>query len=279
MRLFLKNVDEDVVSGFADEWSRFDQSEADEGELERAFESYFSAFPWSSLPEDSVGFDLGCGSGRWAKFAARRVGHLHCVDPAAGALNVAKRNLQDLPNVSFHLATVDAIPLAPATADFGYSLGVLHHVPDTQAGISACVSKLKRGAPFLLYLYYAFDHRPAWFKVLWRASEGIRRAVSLLPHPIRYAASQIIAAFVYWPLARTAALFDRAGLNVESFPLSFYRNESFYMMRTDALDRFGTRLEKRFTRAEISLMMSTAGLEKIQFNDHPPFWTAVGFKA
>jgi len=49
-------------------------------------------------------------------------------------------------------------------------------------------------------------------------------------------------------------------------------------MRTDALDRFGTRLEQRFTRAEITRMMRDAGLENIRFSDGFPYWCAVGFK-
>ena len=49
-------------------------------------------------------------------------------------------------------------------------------------------------------------------------------------------------------------------------------------MRTDALDRFGTKLEKRFTKAKIRQMMEHAGLEKIVFSDYAPYWCAVGYK-
>jgi hypothetical protein len=49
-------------------------------------------------------------------------------------------------------------------------------------------------------------------------------------------------------------------------------------MRTDALDRFGTRLEQRFTRAEIQAMMQRAGLERIQISPTEPFWCAVGYR-
>ena len=49
-------------------------------------------------------------------------------------------------------------------------------------------------------------------------------------------------------------------------------------MRTDALDRFGTRLEQRFTKKEIHLMMTESGLRDIKFSNEVPFWTAVGFK-
>jgi hypothetical protein len=48
-------------------------------------------------------------------------------------------------------------------------------------------------------------------------------------------------------------------------------------MRTDALDRFGTSLERRFTKDEIKTMMERAGLENIIFSK-TSFWTAVGTK-
>jgi hypothetical protein len=64
-----------------------------------------------------------------------------------------------------------------------------------------------------------------------------------------------------------------------SFPLSWYADKSFYVMRTDAYDRFCTRLEKRFTRAQINEMLTQAGFEQIRFSDTPPFWCAVGIKS
>ena len=125
-----------------------------------------------SLPEHAVGFDAGCGSGRWAALVAPRVGHLYCVDASSDALTVAQRKLANQANVSFYEASLDAIPLADGSMDFGYSLGVLHHLPDPFAGLAACVRKLKPGTPILVYIYYAFDNRPAWFRLLWRASTG-----------------------------------------------------------------------------------------------------------
>jgi len=269
------NVDPRTVEGFGDEWQRFDQSAASESERQRIFTMYFSIFPWSELPAGAEGFDLGCGSGRWASLVAPRVGHLHCIDPS-NAIDVARRTLAGHSNCSFHRAAVDAIPLDDGSMDFGYSLGVLHHVPDTEAGLRACVAKLKPGAPFLTYIYYAFDNRPWWFAPLWRLSYHVRYLISSLPSGPRYWASQVLAATVYWPLARTALLLERVGVPITNFPLAAYRWRTFYNMRNDALDRFGTALERRFTRAEITAMMERAGLEQITFSNDVPFWTAVG---
>lgn len=266
------------MEGFGDEWSRFDQSRVPQAELRRRFEEYFRVFPWDRLPPGAVGFDLGCGSGRWAAFVAERVGALHCVDASAAALDVARRTLARFSNCIMHLASVDALPFPDGSMDFGYSLGVLHHVPDTAAGIRDCVAKLKPGAPFLVYLYYAFDNRPAWYRTLWRATDRARRVISRLPVRARAMAADLIAATVYWPLARTARVATRVGLRVETLPLYYYRDTSFETMRTDALDRFGTRLERRFTAVEIRDMMSAAGLEEIALHDGAPYWCAVGIK-
>lgn len=272
------NLDIKTVEGFGEEWSRFDQTGMSEIELNEQFERYFSIFPWTVLPENAVGFDLGCGSGRWAKLTAKRVGKLHCIDAGAEALNVAMKNLAGLENVEFHHASVEAIPLADNSMDFGYSLGVLHHIPDTAKGIESCARKLKPSAPFLIYLYYAFDNRPAWFRLIWQVSDVFRRVICSLPFGLKKIVTDLIAVFVYFPLSRTAGLLEKFRMNVDSFPLSIYRHHSFYTMRTDALDRFGTRLEQRFTRAQINEMMQAAGLEKIKFSDSFPFWRAVGFK-
>ncbi|MCL4479593.1 MAG: class I SAM-dependent methyltransferase [Deltaproteobacteria bacterium] len=273
------NIDEKVVHGFGKEWDRFDQSQLNDKELYDMFSAYFTIFPWDKLPKNSVGFDLGCGSGRWAKFVAPKVGTLYCIDPSEEALQVARENLKLFNNCLFHQVSVDHIPLDDGSADFGYSLGVLHHIPDTEAGIKMCVAKLKKNAPFLLYLYYAFDNKPFWYRIIWKLSDGARVFISRMPFPLKYITSQIIALFIYLPLARLAKLAELIGLQVDTIPLSFYRNRKFYTMRTDALDRFGTKLEKRFTKAQISKMMEDAGLKNIKFSDEPPYWCTVGEKS
>jgi hypothetical protein len=95
---------------------------------------------------------------------------------------------------------------------------------------------------------------------------------------MRLLLSQVVAFSVYLPLARIALLMEKAGINVESFPLSYYRHRSLYVMRNDVLDRFGTRLEHRFTRKETQHIMEEAGLENIRFRQESPFWCAVGTK-
>ncbi|HET9717987.1 MAG TPA: class I SAM-dependent methyltransferase [Pseudolabrys sp.] len=277
-----KNLDPGVARAFGEEWSAFRQGEASLSPAERRaiFGDYFRIFPWHLLPQDGgIGADIGCGSGRWAMLVAPRTRHLHVLDPSPEALAVARENLKTEKNVTFHLAGVGDIPLPSRALDFAFSLGVLHHVPDTQAAIDAIAAKLKPGAPFLLYLYYAFDNRPRWYAPLWALTNVLRLLTSRLPHRLRIVVSETIAAAVYWPLARLAGLLSRAGIPRGSLPLSWYADKSFYVMRTDAYDRFCTRIEKRFTRAEIERMLAAAGFGQIRFSELPPYWCAVGIRS
>jgi SAM-dependent methyltransferase len=273
-----RNLDRSTVEGFGREWETYTQGGLDAAEREELFSRYFSLLDWAALPPGSEGFDLGCGSGRWAALVAPRVGRLHCIDASARALETARRNLAGLTNCTFHEASVDRIPLADASMDFGYSLGVLHHVPDPGAGLRDCVRKLKPGAPFLLYLYYAFDNQPGWYRGLWRITDLARTVISRLPFAARRATTDVIAAGVYYPLARTARALARLGADTSSFPLAFYRDRSYYTMRTDALDRFGTRLEHRFTKGEVVDLMRGAGLDGIHLADDAPYWRACGVR-
>ena len=94
------NKDKKTIEGFGDEWERFDQSQLSVEEHQKLFNRYFSIFPWEMLPENSTGFDMGCGSGRWAKLLAEKVGTLHCFDPSS-SLEVAKKNLHNMSNCIF----------------------------------------------------------------------------------------------------------------------------------------------------------------------------------
>ena len=267
-----------VIKGFGEEWSRFTNQTLSDHELREMFELYTSVFPWRDLPENAVGFDAGCGSGRWATFFAPRVGLLHCIDASDAALEIARRTLAGNRNVVFHHQDICELELPAGSCDFGYSLGVLHHIPDTELATALCVEKLKPGAPFLVYLYYDLEDRGRLHKWLLRIVTATRYVVARLPRVLKQIAADAIAAFVYWPMARFASLLDRAGRDSSWVPLFQYRRRSFYVMRNDALDRFGTRLEKRYSRQDVLLLLEGAGLENVVFADGPPWWVAVGWR-
>ena len=268
------NLDAATVRGFGAEWARFDHATVSEVELRHEFDGYFRHVGEDLLRGAAV-LDVGCGTGRWARFVAPLADRLVLVDAASDALDVARRTLAGFDNCEFHLASVDRLPVEDASMDLVYCLGVLHHLPDPEAGLRACARAVRPGGHLLVYLYYRFDGRPAWFRGLWRVSDVLRRAVSRLPVPARRAVAEVLALAVYWPLARTARLLRRSGRDTAGLPLAAYAERSLYWLRTDALDRFGTRLEHRFTRTEIEAMLARAGLVQPRFVEDAAFWTVL----
>ena len=265
------NVDPETVRGFGNEWSTFTQAQMAHAERLELFNGYFSLIDWTRRPKYAM--DFGCGSGRWSVMVAPMVDQLTAVDASPSALQVAQKNVRAA-NVTFQQATPDTLAVPDGQFDLIFSLGVLHHVPDTEGAIRSLSRKLCSGGTLLLYLYYAFDNRPLWFRTLWKITDLVRRAICRLPFPLRYALSQVIALLVYLPLARTAKYFPVP----DSWPLKLYADRSFYVMRTDALDRFGTRLEKRFTRPQITDMLESCGLGDIRFSETGPAWVCAARK-
>jgi SAM-dependent methyltransferase len=243
----------------------------------KIFNEYFSIFPWNLISDRSEGFDMGCGSGRWARWMAEKVGILNCIDPS-DAIEISKNNLKNFKNINYFRASVDDDIQLTASQDFGYSLGVLHHIPDTQAALSSCVKLLKPGAPFLVYLYYSFDNRSKLYRFIWKVSDLIRRLIFILPSFLKHWLTDCIAILIYYPLTRIALAAERCGIDISNIPLSYYKDHSLYTMRTDARDRFGTPLEQRFSKEKIHNMMLEAGLDEIKFSSNAPFWCAVGYK-
>ena len=196
----MKNYDKKTVDSFGNEWNRFDQSFLDEEEALKIFNEYFSIFPWEKINKNSIGFDMGCGTGRWAKYVSERVGHLHCIDPS-DALEVAKKKLSNFNNITFLPSFIDNCELKHNSQDFGYSLGVLHHVPDTAKALESCILFLKKDAPFLIYIYYSFDNRGFIFKMIWFISNFFRLYISKLPNLFKNFLTDLIALIIYFPFS------------------------------------------------------------------------------
>jgi SAM-dependent methyltransferase len=266
--------DEATIAAFGEEWGKFNVFDA--REIELVGKEYFDIVPDDLLRPDTMALDMGCGSGRWTRYLSSRVGHVEAIDPSEAVFHAAERH-GDLANVRWNQADVDNIPFADGTFDLVVCLGVLHHVPDTAGAVSKLVAKLKPGGHLLLYLYYALDGRGPLYRALFKASDGLRRMVCVMPGPIKRMVCDLIAYVVYLPLRTVvrAAKASDAG-NWRRLPLSYYHDKSMLVLRNDALDRFGTPLEQRFTKARMEVMMRNAGLRGIIFSAQAPYWHAIG---
>ncbi|MBC7935313.1 MAG: class I SAM-dependent methyltransferase [Rhizobacter sp.] len=270
-----KNIDPEVVKTFGDEWLKFNAFSDESINLQG--HRYFDILDEKMINKNVYGIDIGCGTGRWTKYLSDKVGFIEAVDPS-DAVFAADKLLKGVNNVRITKAAVETIPFDDETFDFAMSVGVLHHIPNTQNAMIDCVKKVKRGGYFYCYLYYSLDNRGILFKLLFEASDLIRKIVSRLsPGPKKFVCD-VLAVIFYMPFVFLSRFLDFAGFKkmAKKIPLSEYASARFFVIRNDSLDRFGTRLEQRFSKEEVIKMMSNSGLDNIVVGENAPYYCAVG---
>jgi len=270
-----KNIDKKVVDEFGEEWLKF--NDFTDKRIKEGAEEYFDIIDEKIVNKNTYVLDIGCGTGRWTKYLSSKAGFIEAVDPS-NAIFVADKLLREVENVRLTKASVDTLPFPDETFDFAMSVGVLHHIPDTQQALDDCVKKVKKGGYFYVYLYYNLDKRGVLFKFLFKLADVVRGVVSKLPGRLKKIICDILAVIIYMPLILWVEFLVFIGLRklAKQMPLSFYYNKSFFTIRNDALDRFGTRLEQRFSEKEVKKMMQNCGLTDILISPGVPYYHAVG---
>jgi uncharacterized protein YbaR (Trm112 family) len=197
-------VDTDkYVDSFSFEWNKFYDVQMDilnnTDESERTFE-------WKTgwKPEDIKGklvLDVGVGAGRFADVVSRWGGEVVGID-LSFAVHAAYKNIGNRENVHIIQADIFHLPLRKETFDQMYSIGVLHHTPDTRKAFHSVVPLLKKGGEFAVFLY-AHGHYHAF-------SDRWRKITTKLPIKLMYYLSSIAIPLYYLhkiPFFGTAAQF------------------------------------------------------------------------
>jgi ubiquinone/menaquinone biosynthesis C-methylase UbiE len=271
-----KSVEKSTIRSFGEEWKKFSSFNAEEISLIGS--EYFDIVS-DQINKSSVVLDVGCGTGRWSKYIADKVNFVEAIDPSDAVFPAMELN-HGTPNIRITQASTDNIPFQDESFDFIFCLGVLHHIPDTKKALQNIIRVLKQNAHILVYLYYNFDNKNAMFKFIFKLSSLIRKVVSAMPFWLKSFTCDILSILIYIPFILTGRLckFIFKGNFYKNIPLSYYINKSYKVIRNDTLDRFGTRIEKRFTKKEIVSLLSEFGIGNIVFSEKEPYWHFIGQK-
>jgi SAM-dependent methyltransferase len=137
-----------TADGFGYAWKRFDSLTPD---YEEQFLSWIEPVGADFFPGKRV-LDAGCGKGRHLVFSAR-FGAAEVVGiDLSDAVEVAFANTHHLPNVHVLQSDIHDLCLRPEY-DYIYSIGVLHHLSDPEAGFRRLVEKLKPGGTISAWVY------------------------------------------------------------------------------------------------------------------------------
>lgn len=272
-----KNIDQEVVDGFGREWADYDYVGLNTQQaLDIQFKAYCSPIDLTQFnPNVAVAADIGAGSGRWSARLLPYFSLVYSLEPSNGASEVLTSKFSHEPRIKVLQESVGDNSIPDRSLDLAMALGVLHHIPDTSLAIREIATKIKSGGIFLCYLYYNLENKSLFYRIIFKVVNVIRRVVCRNPYFVRKLIAHVIAVLIYLPLARMAKLLIKLRRDVSNFPLHQYANLPFVMLQNDALDRFGTRLEQRFSKREITEMLKIAefDISTLKFSEVEPFWT------
>jgi SAM-dependent methyltransferase len=145
---------DDYVGSFSFEWNTHDRTQLDSFTGAGTSEAMLTQKTGLG-PADVRGklvLDAGIGAGRFSDVLSRWGALVVGVD-LSYAVEAARENFRDRPNVLVAQADIGQLPLADASIDIIVSIGVLHHTPSTERYFKALVPKLKRGGRISIWVY------------------------------------------------------------------------------------------------------------------------------
>ncbi len=242
---------------FGYQWTQFSKMVVD---FRENFLSYIYPLTESFFP-GKLGLDVGCGFGRHilnaAVFGAEMVG----VDVSA-AIDATRHNTKHLAHVHLVQADIHRLPFRPGTFDFAYSIGVLHHLPDPEAGFQSVVPLVKPGGAVFIWVY-STSRRVANFVL-----EAVRRVTTRIPRRLQWGVS-LAAAAVDWGCFilpyRLASAVPGVGRVLRTLPLPrlrVYAKYPFQVCWADWFDRLAAPVRFYYDAEAVHGWLARANLHR-----------------
>lgn len=178
------------VDTFSFEWDVFHDVQIDVRNRTNASEETFTAKTGFTPDQarDRLFLDAGVGAGRYAEVVSRWGGEVVGMD-LSFAVDAAFRNIGKRENVHLVQADIYRPPFRKGVFDHVYSIGVLHHTPDTQKAFGSIAPLVKAGGSLAVYLYprgpyHAFSD--IWRKVSIRLPLRLMWFMSVAAVPLYY---------------------------------------------------------------------------------------------
>jgi SAM-dependent methyltransferase len=142
------------VDSFSFEWNTHNRTQLDTFTQDSSSEEQFirkTGFTKEDLRGKLV-LDAGVGAGRYSDVVSRWGANVAGVD-LSYAVEASHNNFIDRPNVFIAQADISKLPFLPQSFDFIFSIGVLHHTPDTHRFFQYLVPLLKPGGTISIWVY------------------------------------------------------------------------------------------------------------------------------
>jgi SAM-dependent methyltransferase len=259
---------EQYASSFGYEWGRWPRVQFESenvgrpmaGHTTRMWERITGADP--SQVDGKRIVEFGCGPGRFLDVVRSKGGVAIGID-LSGAVDAARRNFADDPDVLIVQGDLLNPPFRPGVFDGGFTIGVLHHTPHPAAGLAALARTLRPNAWAACCVYprgnfYDFPSVRRWREIhrRLRNTYGYRFAL----------AYSYFAAYVLAPLLIAARRSGFAGAvdYVERNWLVALRLKDPRWRVLDVFDAITPEIATTHTRNEVARWMHAAGITGVR---------------
>lgn len=235
------SLKERTAASFGFEWAKFTDIFA---EYEANFLSYITPIDKDFFKGKLV-LDAGCGAGRHSYFAAKYGAKVVAIDLSEKSVQSTIDNLKglDAQVIQSDIYTFEY----PEKFDMVMSIGVIHHLPDPQAGFNHLVSLLKESGTISIWVYSKEDN---WLAINFY--EPLRKITTRLPHKLLYYLSYIPAVMV--------EICNRLNLPI----FSYYKKFPFKTKLNDAFDVFSAPSAKYYSWVDIVAWFADAKLHDVK---------------
>jgi SAM-dependent methyltransferase/uncharacterized protein YbaR (Trm112 family) len=250
-----------TAESFSYEWKNIYK----ENEYEKSnFFHFLSPYVKEKDLRGRLTLDIGCGSGRFTKWAALSGTEVSFGTDLGETVEVAYDMTKENKNVCIIQADIYDMPFE-SVFDFAYAIGVLHHLPQPKQGFSRLPKVLKRGGRMLIWVY----NRRGNFRALY-LYEPARSLLKNLPKPLLFKLCYIPGGIVHGINSITHGLnaIGAKGM-AQKVPFSYYANFPFNMKLNDAFDVLATPKSNYYFREEVEQWYKDSELKQIRSFEHP----------
>lgn len=200
--------------------------------------------------------DIGCGSGRFTKWAAKAGTEVSFGTDLGDSVEVAYKLNKNLPNVCIVQADIYHMPFKDVF-DLAYSIGVLHHLPQPKNGFLSLIPVLNKTGRMLIWVYSRRNN----FRALY-FYEPMRAITRKMPKALLYKLCYIPALVIHLWNGITKSL------KIKNAPFGYYENFPFNMKLNDAFDVLATPKSNYYYIEDIKSWFGSAKLKNIKAYEH-----------